>query len=113
MVTAMDVQRLALALPGTAAAPHFDRTAFKVDRIFATLAADGLTANLRLTPEEQALKCSVMPEGFSPVPNAWGLRGWTCATLAALDEPDLAAALEIAWRHALPAKKKRKPRRTT
>ena len=73
MATARDLRRIALSLEGTTEAPHFDRTAFKVRRIYATLAADGRTANLMFTPDEQALKCTVAPEAFSPVPNAWGL----------------------------------------
>ena len=46
MATARDLRRLALALDGTSEAPHFDRRAFRVKRIYATLAADELTANL-------------------------------------------------------------------
>lgn len=110
MVNAADFQRLALALPGTTAAPHFDRTAFRAARIFATLAPDGSSANLRFTPEDQALKCAVMPDGFTAIPNGWGRQGWTRADLAALDEADITAALRIAWAHAQPAeKKKRRP----
>jgi hypothetical protein len=41
MATAKDLRRIALSLDGTTEAPHFDRTAFKVRRIYATLAADG------------------------------------------------------------------------
>jgi hypothetical protein len=59
MATARDLRRIALSLEGTTEAPHFDRTAFKVRRIYATLAADARTANLMLTPDEQALKCTV------------------------------------------------------
>jgi len=44
MATARDLRRIALSLDGTVEAPHFDRTAFKVKTIYATLAADGLTA---------------------------------------------------------------------
>jgi len=40
MATVQDFRRVALALDGTIEAPHFDRTAFKVRRIYATLAAD-------------------------------------------------------------------------
>jgi hypothetical protein len=40
MATARDLRRIALSLEGTTEAPHFDRTAFKVSRIYATLAAD-------------------------------------------------------------------------
>jgi hypothetical protein len=38
----------------TTEAPHFDRTAFKVNRIYATLAGDEKTANLMFAPDEQA-----------------------------------------------------------
>lgn len=107
MADGADLRRLALALAGTTEAPHVDRAAFRVDRIFATLAADGLTANLKLMPEEQALKCAVHADAFQLVGNAWGLQGWTTATLAALNEQELSAALAMAWRHAI-GKPKRK-----
>lgn len=99
MATARDLRRIALSLEGTSEAPHFDRTAFKVVRIYATLAADGNTANFKFTPDEQALKCTTAPEAFAPVPNAWGDQGWTTATLAALSSAELRHALEMAWRH--------------
>jgi hypothetical protein len=60
----------ARALEGTTEAPHFDRAAFKVRRIHATLPADGKTANLMLTADEQALKCELAPDVLRPVPNA-------------------------------------------
>ncbi len=84
MADADDLIRLALAFPGAAQYPHFDRIAFKARVTFATLAPDRLTANLKLAPDEQALKCEVAPDAFSPVPNAWGAQGWTVARLAAL-----------------------------
>src|SRR5262245_9230817 len=46
MATAYDLRRIAMSLDGTVEAPHFDRVAFKVARIYATLPPDGLTANL-------------------------------------------------------------------
>ena len=101
MATAKDFRRLALSLEGTTEAPHFDRAAFKVRRIYATLGADGKSANLMLTPDEQALKCAVAPDAFSPIPNAWGVRGATAAKLSALTVPELRDALTMAWRHAL------------
>lgn len=104
--TGATLSRLALALEGVSSAPHFDRTAFKVKRTFVTLAADGLTANFKFSPDEQQLKCAVHPEAFAPVPNAWGQQGWTIGTLAKLGQDDLASALNIAWRHALPTPRK-------
>jgi len=106
MATPRDLRRIALSLAGTVEAPHFDRTAFKVRRIYATLAANGKTANLMLTPDEQALKCLVAPEIYAPVPNAWGKNGATTVTLAKIGEKELRGALEMAWAHAVAAKPK-------
>jgi hypothetical protein len=49
-------RHIAMSLDGTTEAPHVERTAFKVARIYATLAPDGLTANLKLSLDEQELK---------------------------------------------------------
>lgn len=111
MSSAADLIELAMALNGTVSAPHFDRTAFKVARIYATLAADGLTANLKLSPDEQELKCLTAPEAFRPVPNAWGSQGWTTVTLAALSRDELEAALRLTWQHALPQKGRSRARK--
>jgi hypothetical protein len=105
MATARDLRRIALSLEGTTEAPHFDRAAFKVARIYVTLAADGRTANLKLSPEEQEFKCLLAPSAFAPVPNAWGKQGWTTLSLAALGVAELRNALETAWQHALPKKR--------
>jgi hypothetical protein len=107
MSEAADLVRLAMALPGVVDYPHFDRRAFKARVTFVTLASDGLGANFKFSLDEQALKCAVAPDAFAPIPNSWGRRGRTCATLAALSELELAAALETAWRHAAPRPKKR------
>jgi hypothetical protein len=104
MVTAKDLRRFALALEGTSEAPHFDRAAFKVARIYVTLAADGKSANFKFAPDEQELKCMTAPEAFAPVPNAFGKQGWTTAKLSALSAAELKDALAVAWRHALPRK---------
>jgi hypothetical protein len=108
MATAKDLRRLALALEGTTEAPHFDRTAFRVARIYVTLAPDGRTANFMFTPDEQEFKCMVAPDAFAPVPNAWGKKGATTATLAKLSVAELKAALEMVWAHAQPKKAKRR-----
>ena len=110
MANGKDLRSIALSLEGTTEAPHFDRAAFKVARIYATLAADGRTTNLKLSPEEQEFRCMLAPEAFAPVPGAWGKQGWTMATLSALSAPSLRDALETAWRHAV--RKKRAERRT-
>jgi YjbR protein len=108
MASGKDLRRIALSLEGTTEAPHFDRAAFKVARIFATLAADGRTANLKFAPEEQAFKCMLAPRAFAPVPGGWGKQGWTTATLSALSAAELRDAIETAWRHAQPRSRARR-----
>jgi hypothetical protein len=105
MATAKDLRRMALALEGTTESPHFDRKAFKVERIYVTLAADARTANFKFTPEEQEFKCMMAPGAFAPVPNAWGKQGWTTADLSELSAAELKDALETAWAHALGKKR--------
>ncbi len=99
MATSNDLRKIALSLDGTSEAPHFDRAAFKAARIYVTLAADGLTANFKFTPDEQELKCLTAPDAFEKIPNAWGKQGWTTAKLSALSVAELKSALETAWRH--------------
>jgi len=98
MADGADFRRIALSLEGAGEYPHFDRRAFKARVTFATLAPDELSANIKFAPD-----------AFSALDNAWGRRGWTRATLAALSEIELRAALEMAWRHAAPKAKPRKP----
>ena len=102
MATGKDLRRIALSLAGTTEAAHLDRAAFKAARIYATLAADGRTANLKLAPDEQEFKCLLAPKAFAPVPGGWGRQGWTTATLSEVDARELRDALETAWRHAQP-----------
>ena len=110
MASGKDLRRLALALEGTTEAPHFDRAAFKAQRTYVTLAADGRTANFKFTPDEQEFKCMMAPEAFTPVPNAWGQQGWTAATLSKLTIVELKDALQMAWRHGAAKSKKKKTR---
>ena len=75
MATAKDLRRMALALEGTSEAPHFDRAAFKVARIYVTLAGDGKTANFKFTPDEQEFKCMMAPDAFAPRAERLGQAG--------------------------------------
>jgi YjbR protein len=108
MAKAADLRRIALALAGTVEMPHFDRAAFKVARIYVTLAADGRSANFKLTPDEQDFKCMMAPEAFAPVPGGWGRQGWTTAMLAALSVAELKDTLKTAWRHAVSKRSSRR-----
>jgi hypothetical protein len=106
MADAADFRRIALSFEGAGEYPHFDRRAFKARVTFATLAPDELSANIKFAPDEQALKC--MARRLRGARQRLGRRGGTRATLAALSEAELKAALDMAWRHAAP---KAKPKR--
>ena len=102
MVTAADFHQEALGLAGTLAAPHFDRTAYRVARIYASLAPDGQTANLKLTPDQQEVWCALLPDALRPLANKWGLQGWTEVRLTMIEPQPLQDLLPVAWRLALP-----------
>jgi hypothetical protein len=108
MANGEDLKRLALCLPGTRVEPHFDRLAFKARVIFATLAADGHTANLKFTPEHQTFKIMLAPDVFQPVPGGWGRQGWTTINLAVASLADVEAALGEALALAAAKPKRRK-----
>jgi hypothetical protein len=112
-MNAATFRRLALALPDASEVPHMDRAAFRTPRrIFATLAADGRSANLRLDPEEQDALVGMRPDAFQAVPGGWGEQGWTVVTLAALGVADATAVLADAHARAVqkPERGKAAPR---
>lgn len=83
LVNGDQFRKLALSLPNTSEAPHFDKAAFRTPkRSFATLAADALTVNLKLEPEHQAALVEARPDAFEIIPGGWGRQGWTTLTLA-------------------------------
>jgi len=61
--------QLALSFPGTEQVPHFERIGFKVTgkRMFSTYLQKDNTANIFLTPKEQAVFCQ-MDKAIYPVP---------------------------------------------
>lgn len=100
-ISAAQLRTIVLAMDGVIEKPHFDRAGFKVKRNFATLAADQLTVNLLLLPEEQELRCEIHPDAFEPVPNKWGERGWTIMKLAHVEADAAQSAIEAAWHNGI------------
>lgn len=107
MATVRDFHRIAESLEGTTTARHFDRTAFKVARIYATLPVDEKSANLLFSPLDQDRYCTDEPEGFAPVPGGWGRMGYTTVTFAKVKVAVLRRAMEAAWARAQPKTRKR------
>ena len=106
MVTNKQFRELALSFPNTEENPHFDRRAFKVSkkRNFATLHEPSQTVNMKLPIIEQSV-FSDYGDAINPVPNKWGLQGWTTFDLKKLPKELILDALEIAYKDVLKPKK--------
>ena len=102
-------RELALSFPGTIENPHFDRAAFKVinKRIFATLHEASETANLKLSVTDQSVFCSYGKNAVYPVPNKWGLQGWTTFELKKIPKELMQDALDTAYKDVLKSKTKK------
>ena len=102
MITGTQFAQLALSFPGTQQVPHFERIGFKVtgNRMFATYLEKDNTANIFLTPQEQAVFCQ-MDKAIYPVPNKWGEKGATTFELHTVPKNILTEALLSAYNEVL------------
>jgi predicted DNA-binding protein (MmcQ/YjbR family) len=109
MTTEETFIKMALSFPGTEQRPHFERIGFKVigKRMFATYLAENNTANVFLTPEEQAIFCRKDAANIYPVPNKWGEKGATTFELDTVPEEFLNEALISAYNDVLMPKTKK------
>ena len=112
MITGSSFTQLALSFPNTEQVPHFDRIGFKVTgrRMFATYLQKDNTANIFLTPKEQAVFCK-MDKSIYPVPNKWGEKGATTFALDTVPKNLVTEALLSAYNEIL-ASGKQNPNQT-
>lgn len=108
MVDLKTFKKLALSLEGTVESPHFDRIAFKVikKRIFVTLHEASITANFKFSEIDQSVFCSFDKDAVYPVPNKFGLQGWTTFELNKVSIELIQDALDTAYKDVF----KKKPR---
>lgn len=105
-----DLRAMALSFPNTEENPHFDRAAFKITgkKIFATLHEASGSVNLKLSIEDQSAFCTYGKGAIFPIPNKWGLQGWTTFALKSLPKKLMKDALTTAYNEADKAKPKKK-----
>ncbi len=108
-MTVEQFRELALSFPGTEENPHFDRAAFKIvkKRIFATLHEANKTVNMKLSNAEQKGFCKLDKKNVYPIPNKWGLNGWTTFDISKAEREIVQAALEAAYSDVIKSKKSR------
>jgi hypothetical protein len=112
-VTDDDFRAVLLELEGVEEGAHMGHPDFRCGgRIFASLMADGVRANVRLQPEEQSVLVGESPLAFAPAAGAWGRQGWTSIQLPGAPEAVVRAACMLAWQAAAaaPPRKARRPR---
>ncbi len=106
MITGESFIEMALSFPGTEQKQHFGRIGFKVigKRMFATYLSENNTANIFLTPEEQAIFCKMDSGNIYPVPNKWGEKGATTFELKKVRRELILEALLSAYNEVLKRK---------
>jgi len=110
MIDMKAFQKMALSFPHTEQVPHFERVGFKITgkRMFTTYLEKNNTANIFLSPVEQALFCKMDKSNIYPVPNKWGEKGATTFELNAVAKEVVMEALLSAYNEILKAKVKNK-----
>jgi len=109
LITAKAFRELALSYPGASEQPHFERTAFKVKKIFATLDVKENRACIMLSDIDQSVFCAFDSAVIYPVPNKWGKQGATYVELKKVRKDMLKDMLQQAYARcvAKPLKKKK------
>lgn len=104
-MTSHQFRKLALQLTEAIESAHCGHPDFRVaNKVFASLGADGTTAAVKLTPEQQQHFLRLQPNVFTPCAGAWGVRGYTQITLRPARTDLIKGVLLLAWRNTAPRK---------
>jgi hypothetical protein len=98
MISVVEARKLAMSFPETVELPHFEKTSFrggKKKKIFMTIDVKEQTAVLNLSPEDQSVFS--LDKSIYPVPNKWGLQGWTKVELKKVKKTLFKDALNCAY----------------
>jgi hypothetical protein len=98
MLAIETVRQFALSLPGTEEYDHFGKPAFRANkRTFATFWVPEQRVMVKLSPIDQSVFSAFNPAIIYPVPNKWGLQGYTFFELKEVRQDMLEDALTTAW----------------
>jgi hypothetical protein len=96
MLTRDDVRRIALSMPESYEASHFDVQDFRVNKkIFCTIHADQPRVVLKLDPEDQHNLLD--GDAIQRIAGSWGGKGWTYVYFERLEPERLPELLRLAW----------------
>lgn len=98
MVNLQTVRKIALSLEGTIEMPHFEKTSFRLKKkIYATMDEKQQVVTIKLNEIDQSIFVAIDKEMIYPVPNKWGLQGWTIIDLKKVNMELLKEAMGKAW----------------
>jgi hypothetical protein len=98
MVSLESCKSIALSFPETVEQPHFEKISVRINKkIFITLDSKKQIATVKLTAKSQDLFSLFDPKIVYPVPNKWGLQGWTIVELNLIDLDFLKEIIEEAF----------------
>ncbi len=90
---------LAKSFPGVEEMPHFEKPSFRINKkIFATLNQKENRACVKLTESDQYIFTLVDKSIVYPVPNKWGLQGWTLINLPGINKRLLNQILRASYK---------------
>ncbi len=98
-MTIDEFKSIALSFEGAVETPHFDRKAYKVEgkRIYASLHEASQSANIKLSLSDQLVFSDFDKALIFPVPNKFGLQGWTTFEIGKLPQEIIQEALFSAY----------------
>lgn len=101
------IRKIAMSFAEVTEQPHFEKTSFRVvNKIFATYDAKNNRACLKLSLIDQNIFSAFDNTIVYPVPNKWGLQGWTFVDLAKIKKPMFIDMLTKAYHEVAPKSNK-------
>ncbi|MCB0729287.1 MAG: MmcQ/YjbR family DNA-binding protein [Ignavibacteriae bacterium] len=89
---------MAVSFPEVEESPHFEKTSFRIrKRIFATLNEKENRGCVKLSENDQYIFSQNESGAVYPVPNKWGLQGWTNIDLNKINKRLLKEILKTAY----------------
>ena len=103
MVSLQTARQLALSYEGAEEQPHFEKPSFRGrKKIFLTLDEKNQIACIKLDEIVQDIFCNIDKTLIYPVPNKWGLQGWTLIALKVIKKDLFQEALTASYCHVAP-----------
>jgi predicted DNA-binding protein (MmcQ/YjbR family) len=107
MVTALEVEAWALALPDAVQLPHFEKKSYRIKKkIFATVDTKKNRLVVKLSEVDQSIFCSHNPEIIYPLQGFWGKQGYTFIELKKVRKDFCREVLRVSYESVKKGKKK-------